>query len=353
MTISQQPQSGATTSMAPEGASQPAVQEMTYAEAVRAALREEMQRDERVFLMGEDIGIYGGAFGVTRGLFEEFGEKRVRDTPISEGVIAGSAIGAALTGMRPVAEFQFSDFMTIGMDQIVNQGAKIRYMFGGKAQVPVVFRGPLGSGTGAAAQHSQSLEAWFAHVPGLKVVLPSTPADVKGLLIASIRDPNPVIFLEHKVLYRQKGPVPVGEWEVPLGQADVKRTGQHLTIIALSIMVPRALAAAERLAQEGIEAEVIDPRTLRPLDEETLVESARKTGRVLIVHEAVLSGGFGGEIAARIAASRAFYYLDAPIVRLGGAESPIPFNPILEKRATPQEEDIYQAAHRLLQQKPV
>ncbi|GAC1684471.1 MAG: alpha-ketoacid dehydrogenase subunit beta [Ktedonobacteraceae bacterium] len=353
MTISQQSPSTASAGGTSVPEAERSFQEMTYAEAVRAALREEMQRDERVFLMGEDIGIYGGAFGVTRGLFEEFGEKRVRDTPISEAVIAGAAIGAALTGMRPVAEFQFSDFMAIGMDQIVNQGAKIRFMFGGKAQVPAVFRAPLGSGTGAAAQHSQSLEAWFAHVPGLKVVLPSTAADVKGLLAASIRDPNPVIFLEHKVLYRQKGLVPVGDWQIPLGQAEVKRPGKDLTIIALSIMVSRALAVAERLAQEGIEAEVVDPRTLRPLDEETLVNSVYKTGRVLIVHEAVLTGGFGGEIAARIAASKAFYYLDAPIMRLGGAESPIPFNPILEKRATPQEEDIYQAAHRLLQQKPV
>ncbi len=330
----------------------PVLQEMTYAEAVRAALREEMLRDPRVFLMGEDIGIYGGAFGVTRGLVEEFGEERVRDTPISEAAIGGCAIGAALVGMRPVAEFQFSDFMAIAMDQIVNQGAKIRFMFGGKAEVPVVFRAPLGSGTGAAAQHSQSLEAWFAHVPGLKVVLPSTPADAKGLLTAAIRDPNPVIFLEHKVLYKEKGMVPTGEWVLPLGQADIKRPGKDLTIIALSIMVPRALAVASRLAQEGIEAEVIDPRTIRPLDEQTLVTSARKTGHVLIVHEAVQSGGFGGEIAARIAASEAFYYLDAPIMRLGGADVPIPYNPVLERAATPQEEDIYQAARRLLQHKP-
>jgi pyruvate/2-oxoglutarate/acetoin dehydrogenase E1 component len=329
------------------------VQEMTYAEAIRDALREEMQRDPRVFLMGEDIGIYGGAFGVTRGLIEEFGEERVRDTPISEAAIAGSAIGAALTGMRPVAEFQFSDFMAIAMDQIVNQGAKLRFMFGGKATVPVVFRAPLGSGTGAAAQHSQSLEAWFAHVPGLKVVLPSTPADARGLLISAIRDPNPVIFLEHKVLYKQRGPVPRGGWQVPLGQAEVKRPGKDLTIVALSIMVPRALAVAKRLAQEDIEAEVIDPRTLRPLDEVTLVASARKTGRVLIVHEAVLTGGFGGEIAARIAASEAFYYLDAPIMRLGGVETPIPYNPKLEQRATPQEEDIYRAAHQLIQRTPL
>lgn len=349
MSITEIPTSSAATETAEV---QQPLQEMTYAEAIRLALREEMLRDPRVFLMGEDIGIYGGAFGVTRGLFEEFGEERVRDTPISEAAIAGCAIGAALVGSRPVAEFQFSDFMAIAMDQIVNQGAKLRFMFGGKAEVPVVFRAPLGSGTGAAAQHSQSLEAWFAHVPGLKVVLPSTPADAKGLLSAAIRDPNPVIFLEHKVLYRQKGMVPVGEWQVPLSRADVKRSGKDLTIIALSITVPRALAVADHLAQEGIEAEVIDPRTLRPLDEETLVTSARKTGRVLIVHEAVLSGGFGGEIAARLAASDAFYYLDAPIMRLGGAEIPIPYNLALEKSATPQEEDIYQAAHRLMQRKP-
>jgi pyruvate/2-oxoglutarate/acetoin dehydrogenase E1 component len=329
------------------------LQEMTYAEAVRLALREEMQRDPRVFLMGEDIGIYGGAFGVTHGLFEEFGEERVRDTPISEAAIAGAAIGAALTGMRPVAEFQFSDFMAIAMDQIVNQGAKLRFMFGGKAEVPVVFRAPLGSGTGAAAQHSQSLEAWFAHVPGLKVVLPSTPADAKGLLVAAIRDPNPVIVLEHKVLYKQKGIVPIGEYEVPLGRAEIKRSGKDVTIVALSIMVSRALAVADRLAQEGIEAEVIDPRTLRPLDDTPMIASARKTGRVLIVHEAVQSGGFGGEIAARIAASEAFYYLDAPILRLGGAEVPIPYHPILERSATPQEEDIYQAVLRLLRRDPL
>jgi len=344
------------TSQSPDLASQenadaslkPTLQEMTYAEAIRASLREEMLKDPRMFLMGEDIGIYGGAFGVTRGLFEEFGEERVRDTPISEAAIAGAAIGAALTGMRPVAEFQFSDFAAIAMDQIVNQGAKLRFMFGGKAEVPVVFRAPLGSGTGAAAQHSQSLEAWFAHVPGLKVVLPSTPADAKGLLTASIHDLNPVLFFEHKVLYKQKGMVPTGEWEIPLGKADIKRSGKDLTIIALSISVPKALAAASRLAQEGIEAEVIDPRTLRPLDEATLVASVRKTGHVLIVHEAVLTGGFGGEIAARIASSEAFYYLDAPIKRLGGAEIPIPYNPVLEKRATPQEDDIYRAALNLV-----
>jgi len=328
------------------------LQQMTYAAAIRHVLQEEMRKDERIFLMGEDIGIYGGAFGVTRGLLEEFGEERVRDTPISEQAIAGCAIGAALSGMLPVAEFQFSDFMTLAMDQIVNQGAKLRFMFGGKAKVPVVFRAPLGSGMGFAAQHSQSLEAWFAHIPGLKVVLPSTPADASGLLRTAIHDPNIVIFLEHKALYNQQGMVPVGDWRIPLGKAEVKRKGKHLTIIALSIMVHRALAVAERLAEEGIEAEVIDPRSLRPLDEETLVDSVCNTGRVLIVQEAVLTGGFGGEIAARIAASKAFYYLDAPIMRLGGAEIPMPYQVQLEKRATPQEEDIYQVAQQLLQQKP-
>lgn len=327
-------------------------QQMTYAAAIRQVLQEEMRRDPRIFLMGEDIGIYGGAFGVTRGLLEEFGEDRVRDTPISELAIAGCAIGAALSGMLPVAEFQFSDFMTLAMDQIVNQGAKLRFMFGGKAKVPVVFRAPIGSGLGFAAQHSQSLEAWFAHVPGLKVVLPSTPADASGLLRSAIHDPNIVIYLEHKALYNLQGIVPTGDWRVPLGKAEVKRKGRHLTIIALSIMVPRALAVADRLAQEGIEAEVIDPRTLRPLDEETIVDSVCNTGRVLIVQEAVLTGGFGGEIAARIAASKAFYYLDAPVMRLGGAEIPMPYQVQLEKRATPQEEDIYQAAQLLLQKKP-
>ncbi|HEX6542873.1 MAG TPA: alpha-ketoacid dehydrogenase subunit beta [Ktedonobacterales bacterium] len=324
--------------------------EMTYAEAVRAALAEEMRRDPSVFLLGEDIGIYGGAFAVTRGLFEEFGEERVRDTPISEQAIAGAAIGAALTGMRPVAEIQFSDFMALTMDQLVNQAAKIRYMFGGKAMVPLVLRAPLGSGTGAAAQHSQSQEAWFAHVPGLKVVLPATPADAKGLLISAIRDDNPVVFLEHKLLYRYKGAVPQREYTIPLGKAEVKREGTDLSIIAWSIMVPRALAAAERLAREGIEVEIVDPRTLRPFDEETILASVRKTGHVLIVHEAVQMGGFGGEVAARIAASEAFNYLDAPIRRLAGADTPIPYSPILERAAVPQEDDIYAAALRLVRE---
>ncbi len=322
--------------------------ELTYADALREALREEMRRDERVFLIGEDIGVYGGAFGVTRGLIEEFGEERVRDTPISETVIAGAAIGAALTGMRPVAEFQFMDFITLAMEQLVNQAAKIRFMFGGKATVPMVVRCPEGSGTGAAAQHSQSLENWFVHVPGLKVVMPSTPYDAKGLLLASIRDPNPVIFVEHKLLYATKGHVPEGEYTVPLGVGDVKREGRHVTVVATSIMVARALAAAEKLAAEGIEVEVIDPRTLKPYDEAIVTQSAKKTGRVLVVHEAPMMGGFGGEVVARLAASEAFWYLDRPIKRLAGLDVPIPYNRNLERHAVPQVEDIVSGVRELV-----
>lgn len=324
------------------------LREMTYAEALRDALRYEMRRDERVFILGEDVGVYGGAFGVTRGLFEEFGPDRVRDTPISEAVIAGAATGAAVTGMRPVAEIMFMDFTTISMDQLVNQAAKIRYMFGGHATVPMVLRTPAGSGTGAAAQHSQSLEALFTHIPGLKVVMPSTPADAKGLLIASIRDDNPVIFVENKLLYKTKGPVPEGEYVVPLGLADVKREGKDVTIVAMSIELVRALEAAHRLSAEGIEAEVIDPRTLVPLDDNTINESVKKTGRVIIVHEAPKISGFGAEIAARIAEGPAFDYLDAPIVRLGGIAAPIPYNPHLERASVPQVDDIVCAARSLM-----
>ena len=322
--------------------------EITYAEAIREALRQEMRRDERVFLIGEDIGIYGGAFGVTYGLLEEFGEERVRDTPISEQTIAGAAIGAALIGMRPVAEIMFMDFVTLAMEQIVNQAAKLRFMFGGKAKVPMVLRTPAGSGTGAAAQHSQSLEAWFVHVPGLKVVMPSTPYDAKGLLISAIRDDNPVIFVEHKLLYKTKGPVPEEEYTIPLGVADVKREGSDVTIVATSIMVRRALAAAEKLAQEGIEAEVIDPRTLKPLDTETIISSVMKTGRALIVHEAPKTCGFGAEVSARITEGEAFFYLDAPVRRLAGMDVPIPYNPKLERGVVPQEEDIIKAVRELV-----
>lgn len=322
--------------------------EMSFAQAIRAAIREEMLRDERVFLLGEDIGVYGGAFGVTDGLLAEFGPERVRDTPISEAAIAGAAIGAALGGLRPIAEFQFFDFVLLAMDQLVNQAAKIRYMFGGTVSVPLVVRGPAGSGTGAAAQHSQSLEAIFTHIPGLKVVAPSTPADAKGLLLAAIRDPNPVIFVEHKLLYRTRGEVPEGDFVVPLGQADVKRPGRDVTIVATQIMVPRALAAADQLAGEGIECEVIDPRTLAPLDMATIEASVARTGRAIVVHEAVKQGGIGAEIAARIVEGPAFDYLDAPIRRLAGQPVPIPYNKTLERCAVPQEDDIVSAVRDLL-----
>lgn len=326
-----------------------AVREITYLEAIREALWQEMERDERVFIIGEDVGVYGGAFGVTLGMVEHFGEERVIDTPISEYGIAGAITGAALAGMRPVGEIMFMDFTTFAMEQLVNQAAKMRFMFGGTIEVPFVLRTPAGSGTGAAAQHSQSLEAWFVHVPGLKVVAPSTPYDAKGLLLASIRDDNPVIFVEHKLLYKTKGPVPEEPYTIALSSAEVKREGHDLTIVATSIMVKRSLEAAEQLAREGIEAEVVDPRTLKPLDEETLVRSVSKTGRAMIVHEACKTGGYGGELAAVIAGSEAFDYLDAPIVRLAGRDMPIPYNRNLEYHTVPQVEDIVEAARQLAQ----
>jgi acetoin:2,6-dichlorophenolindophenol oxidoreductase subunit beta len=324
--------------------------EITYLEAVREALVQEMHRDEEVFLIGEDIGAYGGAFGVSKGMLEVFGPERIRETPISEAAIAGAATGAALMGMRPVMEIMFMDFLTISMNQLVNQAAKMRFMFGGKCSIPMTIRAPSGSGTGAAAQHSQSLEAWFVNVPGIKVVAPSSPYDAKGLLVAAIRDNNPVLFMEHKLLYRLKGPVPEEPYCIPLQSAEVKREGRDLTIIAYSIMVPRALEAAEKLAAEGIEVEVVDPRCLKPLDKETLVRSVSKTGRVLIIHEAPVTGGFGGELAAVIAASEAFDFLDAPIQRLAGRDIPIPYNRTLEKAAVPQVEDIVAAARALAQE---
>jgi pyruvate/2-oxoglutarate/acetoin dehydrogenase E1 component len=323
--------------------------ELTYLEAVRESLWQEMEHDERVFIIGEDVGVYGGAFGVTLGMVEHFGEERVIDTPISEYGIAGAITGAALVGMRPVGEIMFMDFTTFAMEQLVNQAAKMRFMFGGMIEVPFVLRTPAGSGTGAAAQHSQTLESWFVHVPGLKVVMPSTPYDVKGLLLASIRDPNPIIFVEHKLLYKTKGPVPEEPYTIPLGSADVKREGRDLTIVATSIMVKRSLEAAEQLAEEGIEVEMVDPRTLKPLDKETIVRSVKKTGRVLIVHEACKTGGYGGELAAVIAESEAFDYLDAPIVRLAGRDIPIPYNRTLEYHTVPQVEHIVEAARELTQ----
>ena len=321
--------------------------EITYLEAVREAMVQEMREDEDVFLLGEDIGVYGGAFGVSKGMLEEFGPDRVIETPISEAGIAGTATGAALMGMRPIMEIMFMDFITLAMDQLVNQAAKMRFMFGGMASIPLVCRAPAGSGTGAAAQHCQSLEAWLVHAPGIKVVSPSNGDDAKGLLIASIRVNNPVFFMEHKLLYRTKAHVPEDLYSIPLGQAEVKREGSDLTIIAYSIMVPRSLEVAEKLAIEGIECEVIDPRTLKPLDKETIIASVSKTGRVLIVHEAPITGGFGGELAAQISGSEAFDFLDAPIRRLAGRDIPIPYNRILERATVPQVEDIEAAAREL------
>lgn len=320
---------------------------ITYKEAVREALQQQMRANEKVFLLGEDIGVYGGAFGVTAGLLEEFGEDRVRDTPISELGTAGVTVGAALTGMRPVLDFQFSDFIALALDQIVNQAAKIRYMYGGKGSVPLVIRTPSGSGTGAAAQHSQSLESWLTHIPGLKVVQPSTPYDAKGLMVESIADANPVIFYEHKLLYNMEGHVPEAPYKIPLGKADIKRIGKDITIVATAIMVSRALEAAEQLAEENISVEVIDPRTLVPLDEQSILKSVAKTGRLLIVHEAVKRSGYGAEIAS-IVAEKAFHHLRAPIKRLGGHPVPIPNNKKLEQGAVPQTEDIILATRNLV-----
>jgi len=324
--------------------------ELSYAEAIREGLAQAMEADERVFLFGEDVGVYGGAFGVSGDLVHRFGAQRVIDTPISELGIAGAAVGAAITGMKPVLELQFSDFVTLAMEQIVNQAAKIHFMFGGKASVPMVIRLPGGSGTGAAAQHSQSLEAWFAHVPGLKVVQPSTPHDAKGLLLAAIDDPNPVLIFEHKLLYKTKGAVPAAPYRVPIGQAAVRRAGTDLTIVGSSIMALRAGAAAERLAGEGIDVEVIDLRSLRPIDFPTIAASVRKTHRLLVVYEGVKTMGIGAEISAMIAESDVFDFLDAPIARLGGADVPLPYNPVLEKAAVPQEDDIVAAARRLVRE---
>lgn len=310
------------------------MREITYAQAINEALCEEMTRDPGVFLMGEDIGVYGGIFKVTEGLLSEFGEDRVRDTPISELSIVGAGVGAALTGMHPVVELMFMDFSAVAMDQIVNQAAKLRYMSGGQASVPLVIRTVAGAGRAGAAQHSQSLEAWFVHVPGIKVVMPSTPYDAKGLLKTCLRGSDPVMFVEHKFLYREKGPVPEGDYQIPLGVADVKRPGRDATLVATSLMVPRALEAARHLAAEGIEVEVVDPRTLKPLDVKTIADSVRKTGHLIVVHEACKTGGVAGEIITSVM-EECFDYLDAPPVRVCGEDVPIPFAPELEQRAIP------------------
>ena len=319
------------------------MRKITYAEAINEVMCQEIEANEDVFILGEDIGIYGGAFGLTKGMIERLGPEKVLNTPISEQAITGVAIGAALMGMRPILELQFSDFVTVAMDQIVNQAAKLRYMYGGKGKVPIVVRTPGGSGAGFAAQHSQSLEAWMTHIPGLKVVQPSTAYDAKGLFKAALEDDNPVIFYEHKLLYGTKDDVPEESYVIPLGKADIKREGKDVTVVATSIMVHRALQAAEELEKEGISVEVIDPRTLVPLDTETIIESVKKTGRAIVVYEAVQRGGYGAEIASVINESEAFDYLDAPVGRLGGKAVPIPYNPNLEKKAVPQVEDIKKA----------
>ena len=314
--------------------------EITYRQAIHDAMVEEMRRDERVFLIGEDIGTYGGAFGVSAGMLEEFGPERVVETPISELAVVGAAAGAAMVGMRPIAELMFMDFIFLAMEPLVNQAGKARYMFGGKATVPMVVRLPSGSGTGAAAQHSQSIETILMHIPGIKVVAPSTPYDAKGLLISSIRDLNPVCFVEHKLLYKSKGEVPEEEYTIPLGSADVKREGKDITIVASGIMVHKSLEAATTLAEDGISVEVVDPRTLRPLDVDTIAKSVKKTGRLLVVHEAVKTAGWAGEVMASISETPAWDYLDTPMRRLTGKDVPIPYNRLMEAAAVPQVEDI-------------
>ena len=320
---------------------------LTYGQAINEALDQEMARDESVFVLGEDVAIYGGAYGVTRGLMEKYGEERIRDTGISEGAIAGAAVGAAMTGMRPVAEIMYVDFMTLVMDQLCNQAAKLRYMFGGKIKVPMVIRTEGGAGRTLGAHHSQSLESWFMHIPGIKLVMPATPADAKGLLIASIRDDNPVVFIEHKMLYNTKGEVPEGDHVVPIGKAKVVRPGKDVTVLTYSRQLLFCLEAAEELAGEGIDVEVIDLRTLLPLDMETVVESVRKTSRAVIVEEDTLTGGSGAEIGMQIV-EQAFDDLDAPVKRIAGADVPMPKSAVLEALAIPSKESIIKGIREVL-----
>jgi pyruvate dehydrogenase E1 component beta subunit len=321
---------------------------ITYREALKEALREEMRRDPTVFLLGEDIGKYwGGAFKVTEGLAEEFGDERVRDTPISESAIIGTGVGAAITGMHPIAEIMFGDLTALAMDQIANQAAKIRYMFGGQASCPLVIRTPFGAGVNIASHHSQSLEAWVMHVPGLQVAVPSTPYDAKGLLKTAIRSNNPVFFCEHKLLYPIEGEVPKEEYTIPFGLADVKREGADVTMVATLYMVHKALNAAKQLEKEGIDPEVVDPRTLTPLDKQAIVKSVKKTGRLVIVSEDCKTTGVSAEIAA-IVAEEALDYLDAPIKRVAEPDTPIPFSPPLEQYVIPDEKAIIKAAKEVV-----
>jgi pyruvate dehydrogenase E1 component beta subunit len=325
----------------------PETREITLGEAVREALAEEMRRDSRVFVLGEDVAEAGTAFKVLSGLVDEFGPERVLDTPISEAGFTGIAVGAAMTGMRPVVDIMFGDFVGLTMDQMVNQAAKVHYMSGGKWKVPMVMRATLGATRRSAAQHSQSLHAWFCHVPGLKVVLPSTPYDAKGLLKTAIRDENPVVFFEDKMMFRFKGPVPTGEYTIPFGVADVKREGTDITIVATSSMVQVALGAAKLLDEYDISAEVIDPRTLWPLDEKTLIDSAKKTSRVIVLDEGYGRYGATAELASVIAEG-AFYDLEAPVKRMGAMHVPIPFSPPLEDATVPVETTVFEAARAMV-----
>jgi pyruvate dehydrogenase E1 component beta subunit len=322
------------------------MRELTYAQAINEALMQNLEKDERVFLMGEDIGKYGGIFQVTAGLLDKFGPERVIDTPISESAFVGTAIGAAMTGMRPVVEIMFIDFTTCAMDMIVNQMAKIHYMFGGRGKVPMVLRINIGAGRGAAAQHSQSFHAFFMHIPGLIVVTPSTPYDAKGLMNTAIFDENPVIFVEHKKLYATKGPVPEEYYTIPFGKADIKRPGRDITIVATNAMVGRSLNVCEEFSKEGIEIEVVDPRTLQPLDKESILESVKKTGRLIVADEGPVTCGVASEVSA-IVAEEAIEHLHAPILRVGSPDTPVPFSPPLEKMYIPDEEDVREAVHKM------
>ena len=323
------------------------MREIEYREAIREAVIEEMDRDDKVFLIGEDIGKYGGAFRAYKGLLDKYGPERVINTPISENAIIGAGTGAAITGYRPIAELMFVDFTTLAMDQIVNQAAKIRYMTGDNLRCPLVIRTQGGAGRGVAAQHSQSLEAWFYHVPGLKVVMPSTPYDVKGLLKTSVRDDNVVVFIEHKMIYLLKGPVPEEEYTIPFGVADIKREGSDVTIFAYSNMVYKALEAAAELEKEGISAEVFDPRTLVPLDEEALLNSVKKTNHLVVVTEACERGSVASDIAAKVS-NKAFDDLDAPVKIVAGLNTPIPYNSTLEQASIPHAADIVKAVKEVL-----
>lgn len=324
------------------------MREITYAMAINEALREEMERDPGVFIMGEDIGVYGGVYGVTRGLLNRFGRERVRDTPLSETAILGAAAGAAMTGMRPVAEIMRSDFLGVAMDEILNQIAKIRYISGAQLKLPLVIRSANGIGRSSGTHHSQSLEALFMHIPGLKVVIPSTPYDVKGLLKTAIRDDNPVMFFEHRMSYHIiRGEVPEGEYTIPFGKADIKREGKDITVVATAFMVHTTLAAAAKLQEKGISLEVIDPRTLVPLDKQTIIDSVKRTGRLIVFTEECRTGSAAAEIAA-IVAEEAFDYLDAPIKRVNAPDTPVPFSPILEEFYLPDEEGLIKAVTEIV-----